>query len=370
MTHGGITKLLRKGIDGLKTGTAGTSLEEVKRKYGLTQIVKLASNENPLGASPKAAQILKESASEMNIYPDPNGLKVRTQIASHRDVKTEQVLHGNGSAEIITFLGEVFINEGDECIIPATTYQRYGEVISIMGGKRIFSPLKDYRIDLEDMAQRVTPLTKLIVIANPNNPTGDIVRQNEVKAFLNIIRKDIIVVFDEAYAEYVEDQEYPNTVDLISQGYNIVALRTFSKAYGMAGVRIGYAISNSEIIRLLNSVRSVFNVNRFAQLAAVEALKDREHLNKSINLVWDEKKFYTRQLKNLDLFFIPTSANFVFVKVGVDDLKLHETMVQKGIIIRPMTAWGYKGFIRITIGTHEQNEKMFGCLRESLKELK
>ena len=370
MTKRDISHLLRKGISDLKVGSAGLSLEEAKRKYGLTEIIKLASNENPLGPSPKATQTLKAVAEEANIYPDPTGYGLRMQLADLYGVGVDQVLHANGSSELITFAGEAFINEGDECIIPEPTYHRYQEISRIMGSTSIFCPIKDYRIDLEDMAKKVTPKTKLVIIANPNNPTADIVTHQEAETFLNKIGNDIIVVFDEAYGEYVDDPKYPDTLDFVSNGYNVVIFRTFSKAYGLAGARAGYAISSPEIIRVMNAVRPVFNVNRLAQLAAIEALKDRDHLNKCVRLVWEEKEICYNEFKNMGLFFMRSAANFIFVNIGVDDLKLHEAMVKRGIIIRPMTAWGYKGFIRVTIGTHYQNEKMLICLKEALEEIK
>jgi histidinol-phosphate aminotransferase len=365
-----ISGSLRKGIIHLERGTAGLSLEEVKRKYGVTEIVKLASNENPLGPSPKAIHIIKEAAGTANIYPDPTGHELRSVIANEHGVEVAQVLHGNGSGELITFIGEVFVDEGDECIIPVPTYHRYQEVFHIMGAKNVFSPLKDYRIDLEDIRRRVTPKTKIVVLVNPNNPTGDIVRGPEVRAFLEGIGKDTIVVFDEAYGEFVEDEQYPRAIELMKEGYNVIALRTFSKAYGLAGVRLGYAVSKPEIIGYLNAVRHVFNVNKFAQFAGIEAMKDKEHLGRCLQLIWDEKAYYYEQLDRLGLFYVPTSANFIFVDTGVDDLKLSEALVKRGIVIRPMTQWGYKGCVRITIGTHYQNEKALTGLREALGELK
>jgi len=365
-----ISGLLRKGITNLERGTAGLSLEEVKRKYGLTEIVKLASNENPLGPSPRAINIIKEAAENANIYPDPTGHELRSIIANEHGVEVNQVLQGNGSGELITFIGEVFVNEGDECIIPVPTYHRYQEVFHIMGAKNVFSPLKEYRIDLEDMRNRATPKTKIIVLVNPNNPTGDIVGGPEVKEFLETIGKDTILVFDEAYGEFVEDKRYPRTVELIKEGHNVIVLRTFSKAYGLAGVRLGYAISSPEIIGYLNAVRHVFNVNRFAQLAGIEAIRDKEHLQRCIKLIWDEKRYYYEELDRLGLSYVPTSANFIFVDTGVDDLKLSEAMVKRGVVIRPMTAWGYKNCIRITIGTRYQNERAMLCLKEALEELK
>lgn len=368
MEEEGLGKLLRKRIAGLERGSAGLSLEEAKKKSGLREVVKLASNENPLGPSPKAVEAQKKAAEWANIYPDPSGFELRSVIAETHGVKVEQVLHGNGSSELITFIGETFINEGDECIIPKPTYHRYQEITEIMGGRNVFSPLKEYRIDLEDMAKKITPKTKLIVIVNPNNPTGDIVRHREVESFLNKAGKNRIVVFDEAYSEYVDDREFPRTVEYISKGYPVIVTRTFSKVYGLAGARLGYAISSPKVIGYLNLVRPVFNVNRIVQRAGIEAMRDKEHFNRCVQMVWDEKSYYYEEFEKMGLFYLPTFGNFIFVRVGEDDLKVHEAMTKRGVIIRPMTPWGYKGFVRVTIGTHDQNQKMFSCLKESLQE--
>lgn len=370
MSNRGLLSLLSKGVQHVEVGSAGLSSEEVKRKYGLAEIIKLASNENSLGPSPKAIEAAKSAAETMNIYPDPTGFQLRSVIARTHGVNVEQVLHGNGSAELITFIGQVFLNPGDECIIPQPTYHRYQEITDIIGGKNVFSPLREFRIDLGDMLKKVTPRTKLIFIANPNNPTGDIVKRDEVEAFLDKVGSEKVVIFDEAYAEYVEDKNFPRAIEYISAGYNVIILRTFSKAYGMAGTRLGYAISSPDIIQYLNKVRHVFNMNRFAQVAGIEAMNDTDHLNRCLQLIWEEKKYCYEEFREMGLSYLPTSSNFIFVNAGVDDLKLHETMTKNGVVIRPMTHWGYKGFIRVTIGTHYQNEKMVECLKKSLGELK
>ncbi len=364
-----VLKLLRRGIGTLVGSSAGLSLEEVKRKYNLTEIIKLASNENPLGPSPTAAAVGRKMADEMNVYPDPSAFDLRAAIATFYGVKSEQVLHGSGSTELITFIGATFINQGDESIIPKPTYHRYQEITQIMGGENLLVPLKDYRVDLAGMAQRLSPRTKLIVIANPNNPTGDIVRHQEVEEFMRVVGKDRIVIFDEAYGEFVDDPAYPRALEFISQGYAVIVLRTFSKIYALAGARIGYAISSPEIIKYMNRVRPPFNVNRLGQQVAIAALRDREHFRMSTQMVWEGRQFYYDAFQKMGLFYLPTWANFIFVKVGSDDMKVHEALVRQGVILRPMTPWGYKGFIRVTIGTREQNEKVVAAMEKSLAEV-
>lgn len=364
-----IRPLLRKGIAEIGMRFFPLSEEEVKDTYGLQKLTKLSANTNPLGPSPKVIESIRNAAERISLYPDGKASKIREAIARRRKVEISQVIAGNGSAELITCIGETFIDEGDECILPAGTYKPFQNVTRAMGGICVMSPLKEFRIDLEDIANKVNVKTKLIVLVNPNNPTGDILRMREVKAFLKQIERHTIVVFDEAYGEYVEEPDYPDTVEFVAQGHKVIALRTFSKAYGMAGLRLGYAISNADIIGYVQTVRQVFNVNALAQIAAVEALNDVNHLKRSIQLVWDEKKYYYRQMEVLGLRYLPTSSNFLLVQVSVDDMALCETLIRRGVMITPGTPLGFKGFVRISIGTREENERVVHCLGQCLSEM-
>lgn len=363
-------KFLREGVEELEISTAGLSMEEAKRRFHLTEIVKLASNENPLGPSPKAVEAVKEMAGMMHVYPEPPAVALRSVIAQAHGVQIDQVLHGNGSSELITFIGHAFINQGDECVIPTPTYHRYQEISQLMGARTILVPLREWRINWEEMAQKASAKTKLFVLVSPNNPTGEIVRRRELEAFLQQIGKNRIVVLDEAYAEYTDDPDFAPGVEFIARGYPVIVLRTFSKIYALAGARLGYAISTPELIHYMDQVRPTFNTNRFAQFAGMEAMKDREYFQKCRQMVLDEKQYYYTEFKRMGLYFIPTSANFIFVGVGVDDLRLHGELVKQGIILRPLSAWGYRGFMRITIGTHEQNAKVVAGLKRALAELK
>jgi histidinol-phosphate aminotransferase len=370
MNQENIEKFLRGGVEELEISTAGLSIEEARRRCQLTEIVKLASNENPLGPSPQAKKVAMEMAGKMNVYPEPAAAALRSVIAQTHGVAADQVLHGNGSSEVITFIGHAFINQGDECVIPTPTYHRYQEISQLMGAKNILVPLKEYRIDWEEMGRRASAKTKLFVIVSPNNPTGDIVRRREMEAFLQQVGKNRIVVLDEAYAEYTDDPEFAPGVEFIAQGYPVIVLRTFSKIYALAGARLGYAISRPELIKYMDQVRPTFNTNRFAQFAGMEAMKDQEHFQKCRKMVLDEKKYYYEEFKKMGLYHLPTSANFIFVGVGVDDQEMHAALVKLGIILRPLTPWGYKGFMRITIGTHEQNEKVVAGMKKALGEMK
>ena len=361
-----ISPLLRKEITELGIRKFSLSAEEVKEHYHVQEVHRLNGNENPLGPSPRAIQKLRELAGEMHRYPDAKATAFRTEIARLYDIELDQVVHGSGSNELIRCICEVFINKDDECLMPFGTFKPYLDRNLILGGRNIISPLLNHKVDLDDMLKRVTPKTKLIVFVNPNNPIGNIIEHKEMEQFLQKVGRDIVVVFDEAYAEYVDHSGFPRSIEFIKSGYNIIVLRTMSKAYGLGGLRIGYAITNRAIFEYLNSVRLRFNVNAMAQAAAIEALRDSDHLKKCVQFVWDEKHYYYDELKKLGLSYIPTSTNFIFINVGIDDIKVKDAFMQKGILISAMTPSGFKGFIRVTIGTHDENVRVIKTLAENI----
>ena len=354
----------------MKAKNFGPTMEELKKKNNLPELINLSLNENPLGASPKVLEKIKAMVGEMSIYPDPDAREFRSLVAEEHGVSIEQVIPGNGACELISLVGQAFVNPDDETITPDPTFHVFREITSIMGGRNILSPLKEYRIDLEDIANRITSKTKLIIIVNPNNPTGDMLSDSELDSFIMEHGKDKIVVLDEAYGLFANPKEFPDATKYINQGLNIIALRTLSKAHALAGARVGYAIGSLELINRMQSIRPVFNVNRLAQIAGCEALKDKEHLNKCLTLVEEEKQYYYNEFKKMNMSYVPSAANFIFVDVGVDDVELSKALVKKGVIISAMTSSGYKGCIRITIGNHYQNEKMIASLKEAIEELK
>jgi histidinol-phosphate aminotransferase len=363
--------LVRKNILNLKPYIPGKPIEEVEREIGIKNIIKLASNENCLGPSPKAIKAIKSFSKKINLYPDGNCYLLKKVLAKKLKVKNENLVIGCGSDEIIHLIVLAFLNKGDEVITCTPSFIIYETNTILMDGKLKLVKLKDFKFDLKGfdlkgIKNSITDKTKLIFIANPNNPTGTIVKKEEVKEFLKDIPRDVIVIFDEAYYEYVEDKDFPNILSFIKRNMNVILLRTFSKIYGLAGLRIGYGIGKKEIIENLNRVREPFNVNSVAQFAALAALSDNEHIKESKRLNSQGKKFLYNEFKKLNLFFVPTQANFIFLNVGIDSRILFEKMLKKGIIIRTGDIFGLPNFIRVTIGKMEENERFIKVLKEIL----
>jgi histidinol-phosphate aminotransferase len=356
--------LLRKGIADIKPYIPGKPVQEVKRELGLEDIIKLASNENPLGPSSLALEAMKAALQEVHLYPDAECYELREAVATSLRISPNQLIFGNGGEELITLIGKAFINEGDSCVISRDVYDAYESVVRIMGGKITYSDLADYRIDLEDMLDKTNKKTKLIFICNPMNPTGTIVTRQELEPFLEQIPQNTLVVLDEAYSHFVSDRDYPDGIDYVRQGKNVIVLRTFSKIYGLGGVRIGYGVAHPELIQYLRQVKEPFNVNALAQVGAMAALKDDDHVSRTLNLVRTEKTLLYNELSAMGVRFIPSEANFVFIDVGMDARSLFQEMLKRGIIIRPGDIWNLPNFIRLTIGTREQNIRFIEALKD------
>jgi len=358
--------LARKGILDIKPYIPGKPIQEAKRELGLHDVTKLASNENPLGPSPLAVKAIKEAVDQIHLYPDGESYDLRNAISELLGVRPDHLIFGNGGEEIITLIGKAFINEGDRCIMPHPVFDAYETVVRIMGGIVCFSDLTKYRINLDDMFKKIDGKTKLVFICNPMNPTGTIVTRDELDAFLQRVPSGTVVVLDEAYCHFVSDAGYPDGVGYVKQKRNVIVLRTFSKVYGLGGIRIGYGVGRPDLIRFIRQVKEPFNVNVLAQIGALAALQDHEHLERTIGLIHREKAFLYGELSDMDLKYIPTEANFIFIDVGVDSTILFQKMLERGIIIRPGDIWGLPHFIRLTIGTREQNERFIGTLRDIL----
>ncbi|NLO89094.1 MAG: histidinol-phosphate transaminase [Clostridia bacterium] len=360
----------RKEILDIKPYVPGKPIEEVQREFGITQVIKLASNENPLGPSPKAVEALQSKIGDIFMYPDGSCYHLKGAIAEKLGVAAENILVGNGSDEIIKLLSEAYLYPGDEVIIPNPSFAEYEFGAKVMGAKCVYSPLKDFRIDLSNMLNRITAKTKMIFVCNPNTPTGSIVYREEVERFLNEVPTHVLVVFDEAYYEYVGDSRYPETVDYVLDGRpNLVALRTFSKIYGLAGLRVGYAVGPSSVIAHVNRVREPFNVNMLAQAAAVAALEDEDHLERSREVNNEGKDYLYKEFERMGLKYWPTETNFIWVDLGKNIKEVFHEMLKKGVIIRTGDVFGYDTFARITIGTPEQNQRLIKVLEEVLSTL-
>ncbi|WP_408956523.1 histidinol-phosphate transaminase [Natroniella sp. ANB-PHB2] len=358
--------IVRQEILKIEPYVPGKPIEEVKRELGLEEVIKLASNENPLGPAPQAIKKMKEAAKQVNIYPDGNVHYLRQKLAAKVGVREEELIFGNGSDELLALLAQTFITEQAEVIIAGTTFSEYRFATNIMGGKIVSVPLKDYAHDLEAMAAAITPNTKLIFICNPNNPTGTIVTKEEVDNFLKQVPDDVLVIFDEAYYEYVDNPAYPETVNYLANHENIIILRTFSKAYALAGLRIGYGIANQKLIDYIDRVRQPFNVNLMAQKAAIASLEAEEHLAKSVELNQSGKEYLYQEFDKLGLEYLPTSSNFILVDLAQDSAWVFQELMERGIIIRNMESFGYQDKIRVTVGLPEENQVFITQLKEVL----
>lgn len=356
--------LVRKGIMDLKPYIPGKPIEEVKRKLGLKEVVKLASNETSIGPSPLAVEAVKKEAENINLYPEATSRLLREKLAHKLKIDKEMIIFGNGADDVIDLIGMAFVNEGDEVITSETTFPAYRTAAKIMGGKLISVKLHDYAFNLEEIAQRINKRTKIIFICNPNNPTGTIVNKEAVDKFMKQIPNDIIVVFDEAYYDYVENNNYTSGLSYILEGKNVIILRTFSKIAGIAGVRIGCGIAKPGLIDYLRRVVNPFTTNRLAQVAALASLDDEEHRRKVLSSNQEGKKYLYRELKKLELFYVPTETNFIFIDVKEDSEVIFNKLLKKGVIIRPGKLYGCSNFIRVTIGTPYENKKFIQAIRE------
>ncbi len=364
-----IEDIARKVIFDIKPYIPGKPIEEVERELGIKDVIKMASNENPFGPSPRAVEAMRASLQKISMYPDGNCFYLKDMIANLLCIEPDNIIVGNGSDEILKLIAEAFLEPGDEIVIAQPSFSEYEFVGKIMGARCVFVPLKDFTHDLEAMGRAVTEKTKIVFVCNPNNPTGTAVTKVEVDEFLKNLDPRVLVVFDEAYYEYVEDEEYPQTLEYVAEEQNVIVLRTFSKIYGLAGQRVGYGIAKLNIISALNRVREPFNVNLLAQVAARAALEDQEHVEKSRQGNREGKDYLYQWFEEKGISYVPTQANFIFLKVGADSQEVFKEMMKLGVIIRTGDIFGHPDFIRITVGTMEENRRFTESLEKVLKEL-
>lgn len=339
----------------------GKPLEELKRQYGISNAVKLASNENPLGPSPKAldAIAINERLEHLNRYPEGSGYLLINTLSKKYGIERDQIILGNGSNEVIELLVRTFLLPTDEVIVASPSFVVYDSITQAAGGRSIVIPLKKWCHDLKAMAQAMTEKTKLIFIANPNNPTGTINNKEEMEELLEKVPKDVIVAVDEAYYEYVTDQSYPDSLEYIKSGHSIVVFRTFSKIYGLAGLRIGYGLADSAIIQEMHKIRQPFNTNTLAQYAALAAIEDTKHVKMSQELNEEGKKYLYEQFQQIGIDFVETEANFIFLPLR-NAYVLYEKLLKNGVIVRPISSDG----LRITIGLPDENKRFIEALRQ------
>lgn len=357
-----INKLVSEGIENLVPYKVGKPMDELERELGITDSIKLASNENPLGPSPKAIEAVKDVLGGLNRYPDGAYFTLKDKLSTFVGVSSDMLTLGNGSNEIIELLIRTFITTGDEVIMGSPSFAVYPIIVKGAGGVAIEVPLDDLTIDLDAMADKITDKTKLIFIANPNNPTGTIVTSVDFDRFMEKVPDNVIVCMDEAYFEYVGSREFPDSLKYVKEGRSVVILRTFSKIYGLAGLRVGYGIATREISDYMNRVRQPFNVSSVSEAAAIGALDDSDFVTKSINMNNKGFDYLSKELKNLGFEVEPTEANFFLVKVG-NGTEVYNKLLAKGVIVRPMKSYNMDEYLRITIGTEKENKRFIEAFK-------
>jgi histidinol-phosphate aminotransferase len=356
---------LRNFVKNIRPYKPGKPIEEVIKELGLAgDIIKLASNENPLGTSPRAIKAMSEHIEDSYLYPDDNCFYLKNKLSEKFGVPVSNTIVGSGSVELIELIFKAYVNPGDEVIMSEPSFIMYKIACQIFGGERVSIPLKDHKHDIEAMVKNINKKTKIIIVDNPINPTGTIIEKKTMDYFVKNVPETVILVIDEAYHEYIKTPEYPNGLDYAKN--NIAILHTFSKIYGLAGLRVGYGFSSEEIIGAMMKVRLPFNVNRIAQIAAAAALDDENFVQLSRQNNEQGKEFLYRELARLDLEFTPTYGNFILVDFKRDAKELFEAAQRKGVIMRTVYEYGLSTSLRITIGSPSQNEKLIKTLEEIL----
>ncbi len=355
-------------LAGLIPYAPGKPIEEVEREYGVANSVKLASNENPLGPSPKALQAMAAALPGLHRYPDGGGFVLRRALARHWGVPEDCVIPGNGSNEILTLMGRAFLLPGDEAVYAAQSFVVYDMVAHMAGATKVTVPLNDFTHDLPAMRAAMTAKTKLVFVANPSNPTGTGVDPAALEEFVASLPAGVICVIDEAYYEYLPPQARPDVLRFVREGRWIVTCRTFSKIYGLAGLRVGYGIGPAPLLAKLHQVRDPFNVNTVAQVAATAALEDVEHVEKARTVNDAGRRYLTEAFRQLGLAVVPSVANFLLVDVGRSGTEVTTALLRRGVIVRPMGGYGFPNHLRITIGTAQENATCVAALKAVLRD--
>ncbi len=340
----------------------GKPVEELAREMGLqpSDIIKLASNENPIGPSPKAVEAMKAALERAHFYPDGGGWALRGAIADKLGLGRENVVLGNGSNEIIEFIGHAYLRHGDEVVTARHAFAVYALMAQLFGAKTVEVPDPGYTHDLDAMLAAISPRTRQLFIANPNNPTGTLVSQEEIDRFMAAVPEHVLVIFDEAYYEFLDNP--PDVLKYVREGRNVVVMRTFSKIQGLANLRIGYGLASKEVADVLQKTRQPFNANGIAQAGALAGLQDEEHMRKTRELTHEGREYFQAEFAAMGLEFVPSFANFVLVRVGDGD-NVFQTLLQKGIIVRAMRSYKLPEWIRVSVGTMEQNRRFIAELR-------
>ncbi len=356
--------LVKECIARIPAYKPGKPIEELERELGIDGAIKIASNENPLGPSPKAMDAISRALPGINRYPDTHAYYLKEKLARKLGFSPDSIIMGNGSDEIIHMIAQTFLLPGEEVIMGDPTFSFYRIVVAAAGATEVPVPLKNFSYDLYAMAGAVSERTKLIFINTPINPTGTIVHKNEFETFLGKLPEDVILVMDEAYVEYVTDRAYPDTLHYVGPGKKVVVLRTFSKIYGLAGLRIGYGIADPYLIACLNKIRGPFNTNLLAQAAAAAALDDDEHVQRSLAVNQEGLRYLYGELEKLGIDCIPTQANFFLARIGEAAGRCYEALLREGVIVRHMPGGILEEHLRITVGLPAENERLVRALKK------
>ena len=354
-------KLAVPGVAGLQPYQPGKPIEELERELGISDIIKLASNENALGPSPRVIAALPEMA-DLYRYPDGNGYVLKQALAEMHDVDTGQITLGNGSNDILEFAARVFLRDGRSSVFSEHAFAIYPIVTQAVGARGIVTPAKNYGHDLTAMLAAIGDDTRLVFIANPNNPTGTCLRTAELQAFLDQVPEHVIVLMDEAYFEYARGGDYPECIQWLDRYRNLIVARTFSKAYGLAALRVGYAVSHPLLADLLNRVRQPFNVNSIALRSAVIALQDQAHIEQAVRFNKAGMRQLIAGLDSMGIHFIPSSANFICIDMEQDAQPIYEQLLRAGVIVRPVASYGMPDHLRVTIGLEQENDRFLSAL--------
>lgn len=344
----------------------GKPIEEVKREFGLSDVIKLASNENPFGCSEKAKEAIQAEINNISLYPDGAAQELTAALAEHLGVEKNQLIFGAGSDEVILMIARAFLMKGDETVMATHTFPQYKHNVEIEGATAIEVPLKEGKHDLQAMLDEVTEKTKIIWICNPNNPTGTIVTHQELEAFIARIDSSVMIVLDEAYVEYNDSPDFPDGLALLKSHPNLVLLRTFSKIYGLASLRIGYGIGHPDLIRSINQVREPFNTTRIAQAAAKAAIADQAFIESCRQSNREGKQYLNEQFSRMGLSALPAQGNFIMVDVGKPAGEVFQGLLRRGIIVRGGHQLDFPTSLRVTIGSREQNEAFISALEQVL----
>lgn len=358
--------LANPGVEGLHPYQPGKPVEELERELGISNSVKLASNENPLGLGPKARAAIERALPELARYPDANGFALKAKLAAKLGVSHEQLILGNGSNELIDLLFHTFVGPQQGVVYSQYTFIVYALATQAHGAKAVVVPARDFGHDLDAMAAAITPATRLVCITNPNNPTGTFVGAAELEAFMDKVPAQVLVVLDEAYTEYVAEDERIPSIDWLARYPNLIVSRTFSKAYGLAGLRVGYMVCHPQLVSVLNRVREPFNCNSLALAAAEAALDDEDYLNQAVELNRREMARYEAFFREKGLKYIPSRANFITLDLERDAAPVYQALLREGVIVRPIAGYGLPTCLRISIGLEHENQRCLDALARVL----